>query len=234
MKLIVNGDDYGYTWGTTQGILYGNRHGIITSTTVLTNSPDLESAAEAAKENPSLGFGVHLTLTLRKPLTNGKTICDKYGNFYKRKELDLSQMDPEEIENEFRAQIERFIEIFKKKPDHLDSHHSIHDRPETIEITKKLMKEYELPARRLSNFKFVTGFYAETATVSSFIKLLEENRNEVAIEIMSHLGFCDSELEKISSYNTGRLNELMVLCNPVLIQYIKEHNIELATYNDNL
>lgn len=230
MKLLVNGDDYGYTWGTTEGILYGNRHGIITSTTVLTNSPDLELAAKKAYENSTLGFGVHLTLTLRKPLTNGKTICDNNGNFYKRNELDLLKIDPIEIENEFRAQIERFIEVFKRKPDHLDSHHSIHDRPETIEITKKLMKEYDLPARRLSSFKFVSGFYADTATVDNFIKLLEENKNENAIEIMSHAGFCDGELEKISSYNVGRFKELSVLCDPILIQYITEHGIELVNY----
>ncbi len=230
MKLCINADDYGYTWGVTEGILFGHLNGIITSTTVLTNSADLDVAYQKSLECPNLGFGVHLTLTLGKPLTEGKTLSDENGNFFDQKTVKSKTFDSQEVEAEFRAQIEKFIEIFKRKPDHLDSHHSVHDLPQTIEITKKLMKEYGLKARRLSDIKFVSGFYGSQATVDNLINILEENKQEESIEIMTHPAYSDSKLRKMSSYNDNRVIELQVLCDQRLKDYIKLNHIELIHY----
>lgn len=230
MKVVINGDDYGFTDGITEGIIFCHLNGILSSTTVLVNSDDIEKSVEKAKKCPDLGFGIHFNLTLGKPLTSGKTICDENGNFYNKKDLTLENLDKDEIYNEWKAQIERFIELFKRKPTHIDSHHSVHDNLYTYQITEKLCKEYNLTCRRHGKFKYVTGFFGEDATVENLINLFEKNKNEEFIEVMVHPGYSDCKLRDISSYNNYRLKELVTLCDDRLKEYIKENNIELVTY----
>ena len=44
MRVIVNGDDLGYTMGVTRGILAGYKEGILRSTTALMNAKYIEEA----------------------------------------------------------------------------------------------------------------------------------------------------------------------------------------------
>jgi len=232
MKLVINGDDLGYTMANTMGIFQGYTDGILRSTTALTNSKYFEKAMEMAKVYPGLGIGVHLTLTLGKPLTQNKTLTDpETGEFYKGRKT-IWEKDPnyDEIYDEWKAQIERYIAVAEHLPTHLDSHHSVHDATsQALEIAKRLAEEYGLQLRRYGKYKFVSGFYGPVATVETMIKLFEENKND-DIEIMCHPGWCDLELYRMSSYATDRLKELDVLCDPRLMEYIKEHQIELCHY----
>ena len=52
MKIIVNADDYGYTNGIVDAIVKGHQEGIITSTTVMCNVPDLGYALEKSRLCP--------------------------------------------------------------------------------------------------------------------------------------------------------------------------------------
>ena len=233
MKLIINADDFGYTKGVTEGIIYGYKNGIIRSTTVLTNMPYIAYGAELIEDLPDLGMGVHLTLTLGKSLTGAPSLTLNNGYFKNKKQFyeTLDQIKPEEVYEEFKAQIEKFIDIFHKKPDHLDSHHSVHDAKGMLPISEKLAKEYALPMRRYSDFTFVTGFYDQTATVEALISLLASHKEE-NIEIMTHPGYCDLELYRSSSYHTARVKELDVLCDKQLIKFIEQHHIQLTNYGN--
>lgn len=231
MKLVINGDDLGLTKGVTAGIIEGYKKGILRSTTALANSQYLEEAKKLCDENPGLGVGVHLNCTLGKALTENKTLIDEKGMFFPgRKTIWSKDVDYDELYNEWKAQIERFIQVFGRKPTHLDSHHSVHDaNDQALAISQKLANEYGVQLRRYGDYKFVMGFYGETASVETMISLLEANKNE-DIEIMVHPAFCDLELYQVSSYSLGRVKELAVLCDPLLIAYIKNNNIELCHY----
>ena len=232
MKLVINGDDLGYTMANTMGIFQGYMDGILRSTTALTNSKYFAKAMEMAKVYPGLGIGVHLTLTLGKPLTANKTLTNpETGEFYRgAKTIWEKNPDYDEIYDEWKAQIERYIAVAGHLPTHLDSHHHVHDAtPQALEVSKRLAEEYGLALRRYGKYKFVSGFGGSAATVETMTKLLEENMGE-DIEIMVHPGWCDLELYRMSSYATDRLKELDVLCDPRLMQYIKEHQIELCHY----
>lgn len=230
MKLVINGDDLGYTMANTLGIIEAYKKGILRSTTALTNSTYLLKAKELTKDCQNLGIGVHLTLTLGKPLTKNKTLTNSDGNFFNRKELWQRDLDYQEIYQEFKAQIEKYIEVFNHLPTHLDSHHSVHDNnPKVYEISSNLAKEYGLEMRRYGKYKFVKGFYGPTATVDNLIQLLEDNKDQ-DIEIMTHPGYCDLELYNNSSYSLDRVKELAVLCDQKVLAYIKANNIELAHY----
>ncbi len=233
MKLVINGDDLGYTRANTAGIFQGYEEGILRSTTALTNSKYFEEAMKEAEEkHPGLGVGVHMTLTLGKPLTDCPSLTNpETGEFYPgRKTVWEKNPDYDEIYAEWKAQIERYIAVTGHMPTHLDSHHSVHDATEQAkEVSMRLAKEYGLQLRRYGDYKFVTGFYGPTATKENLIAILEEHKDE-DIEIMCHPGWCDLELYRMSSYSTGRLQELAVLCDPDVIRYVQEHNIELCHY----
>ena len=47
MKLIVNADDFGLTDGVTLGILHAMEHGIVTSTTMMVNTPGAQEIGRA-------------------------------------------------------------------------------------------------------------------------------------------------------------------------------------------
>ena len=123
MKLIINGDDLGYTMGNTLGIIEAYKKGILRSTTALTNSRYINEAHELTKDLDGLGIGVHLTLTLGRSLTENRTLSDEEGNFFPgRRTIWEKDPDYDEIYKEWKAQIERYIEIFGHLPSHLDSH----------------------------------------------------------------------------------------------------------------
>ena len=233
MKLVINGDDLGYTRANTAGIFQGYEEGILRSTTALTNSKYFEEAMKEAEEkHPGLGVGVHMTLTLGKPLTDCPSLTNpETGEFYPgRKTVWEKNPDYDEIYAEWKAQIEHYIAVTGHKPTHLDSHHSVHDATEQAkEVSMRLAKEYGLQLRRYGDYKFVTGFYGPTATKETLLSILEEHKDE-DIEIMCHPGWCDLELYRMSSYSTGRLQELAVLCDPDVIRYVQENNIELCHY----
>src|SRR3954467_827781 len=69
-RLIVNADDFGLTEGTNRAIVDAHCSGIVTSTSLLANSYAFEHAVNLAREHPSLGVGIHLTLT------EGLTVAD--------------------------------------------------------------------------------------------------------------------------------------------------------------
>src|SRR5215216_3068432 len=88
-RLIINSDDYGRTPDISRGIRNAHLRGVVTSTTCMMNIPT--TAADigvALKETPQLGMGVHLVLTMGRPIVQRAasrfaSITDENGNFFK-------------------------------------------------------------------------------------------------------------------------------------------------------
>ena len=229
MKVIINADDFGYTKGVTEGIVEGHKKGIIRSTTALCNMEYVEYGKELIKDLPNLAVGVHLTLTSGKSLTQNKTLTDEKGCFYKPAQLIDHTFDIDEVYQEFKAQIEKYIEIFGHLPSHLDSHHGMHDFKNNYLATKRLSEEYGIPVRRYSHYLFVSEFVKDNISIEGFIRILDKYKGQ-DIEIMTHPGYCDLELYQKSSYSLERVKELYVFCHPKIKKYIKENNIILTNY----
>ena len=229
MKVILNGDDLGYTRANTAGIFEAFQNGVLTSTTALSNAPYLHEAAFIARTHPEYGIGVHLTLTLGHPLSENKTLHDEDGNFFSVRKLMSQSVDQAEVYNEWKAQIDHFMEVFGKKPSHLDAHHHVYmQKEEWREIAVQLGIEYDLALRGMNEFAFVDEFYG-TPTVEHMIEILQKYQDR-DIEIMCHPGYCDLELYRSSSYALDRVKELDVLCDERLKDYIEKNGIELTDY----
>ena len=251
MKLIVNADDFGYSEGVNEGIIAAYKVGVVSSASIMTNMPGYIHAVKLAKENPSLGVGVHLVLTCKSALTGiNRTITDENGMFFKCHELEKKiakgQIDEEEIEREFTTQIEEVISS-GLKPTHLDSHHHVHFKPEIRNVFFKTALKYRLPVRFEASCQlthgyegikhpevFIGDFSGEMATREYFRKIIEKHKSKDVVELMCHPAYVDQELLIGSSYAKERERELEVLCDGDNREYLMSHNIELINFGDIL
>ena len=130
-KLILNADDYGRTASVSAGIRMAHRDGIVTSTTAMMNMPGMEAELQAAlTECPQLGLGVHLVLTTESPLLPPDQIPSLIalsdGRAFPKLDAlmkNADRLNTAEVKAEWRAQIEKFVHLTSRPPDHLDSHH---------------------------------------------------------------------------------------------------------------
>src|SRR5262245_37319591 len=104
-RLIVNADDFGLTPGVSEGILAAHRHGIVTSTTMLVNR-DVPADLVRRALDAGLGLGLHVNLTLGKPLTQGGSLTDN-GAFVRDPRRAAARAKEKDVAAEIHAQIER-------------------------------------------------------------------------------------------------------------------------------
>ncbi len=129
-SLVVNADDFGRSRGVSAGIVEAHLDGLVSTTTALVNLPGaLDDVAQAARRVPTLGLGVHLNLTLGRPVADPQsvaTLVTPQGTFLSPDELvaQADRIDAEQVAREWRAQIEAFLSTGACL-DHLDSHHHV-------------------------------------------------------------------------------------------------------------
>ncbi|HBV03636.1 polysaccharide deacetylase [Mammaliicoccus lentus] len=241
MKLIINADDFGYSNGVNYGIIDAFKNGILTSTTCLTNMPGFNHAIQLAKENPNLGIGIHLTLTCGKPLThNLYTLVDSDGNF-----RDLSHyeqkfyIDTNELYNEWKEQIEKFLET-GITPTHMDTHHHVNNLDIIEPVFLKLASEYQLPIRNnlgdkknYPNYKMVDYFEYHPETILNPIEIIREKYQLYkTVEIMCHPAYIDKFLRDHSSFVMPRIEELDLLTSEhAKSTFNKANGITLINYS---
>ncbi len=262
-QLIVNADDLGYSPGVTAGILQAHLQGIVTSTSAIVTLPGAAEALRRARaEAPALGIGLHLTLTAGQPVAPPTAIpdlTDADGRFHSWRALAplLPRISADQIALEFRAQIDRFLELSGHLPDHLDSHHHVAYRNRvTLAALAELATEFALPVRwpdrqpaspvgdapDLSDMialrtrhilrtpdHFEPHFFGEQATLGDLLILLA-TRPEGTTELMCHPGLVDNLLIQNSSYAAPRARELAALTHSSAQELIQSEQIELVTF----
>jgi hopanoid biosynthesis associated protein HpnK len=61
-RLIVNADDFGRSASINQAVVRAHQEGVLTTASLMVNEPAFEEAVALARERPTLGVGLHLTL----------------------------------------------------------------------------------------------------------------------------------------------------------------------------
>lgn len=243
MKLIVNADDFGLTDGVTCGILDAMKNGIVTSTTMMVNTPGTLKAADIVRENPELAVGLHINISLGSPLTETLSLTEN-GVFLKPSVIGSDdRYHEEELYREMRAQYQRFVELTGREPTHLDSHLYAHQKfPKVGRAIRRLAEDEGLPVRGLEtdqyphiyfegNFKVKPG-ESRIDLKAKCLQLIGTLSNHPIAELMVHPAFPDAWLMSNSSYNTQRSMEHAVLTDPDIRQFISQAAIKLATFRD--
>ncbi len=243
MKLIINGDDFGYSKGVNYGIIEAYKNGIVTSTTIMMNMPYCDHALDLYKDNQGLGLGIHFVLTSYKPLTGSPDLVGEDGNMA----LDFEKIalfSEEVIEAELRAQLDSLLK-YGYKITHADSHHHVHRIPKVLKIMSRICYEHGLamrtvPAQRVdpefdkrikTTDKFAWEFFDDRATLETLKKLITKDKVST-LEICTHPGFIDSHLKNYSGYVDGRIKELEVLTSQEAKKFIQVNGIDLINYGD--
>ena len=260
-RLIINSDDYGRTPEISRGIREAHLNGVVTSTTCMMNIPTTAAdVAIAVQETPRLGLGVHLVLTMGKPLLPREAVpslVDEVGNHFKYMPFveNLPRLNIIEVKAEWRAQIERFIQAAGRKPTHLDSHHhSSFFSPNLVRAMLELAKEYGCAIRY--PFTEISREIAETSKHAPallqefnpkrpdvfFVNFYDEGATHEELlnilaavqigtsELMCHPGHVDEAFAQESVYNFQREREFKILTNPAIQQAIQAQGIELITF----
>jgi predicted glycoside hydrolase/deacetylase ChbG (UPF0249 family) len=156
--LILNADDFGMCHAINEAIFRSLREGVVCSTSLMVPCPWALHAMYLLRENPTIPFGVHLTVLCDtvlyswKPLTPKEkvsSLIDEAGYFYINQRIPefLAQAKLDELEVEFRAQIETVLAA-GLKPTHLDWHCLANGgRDDITHMTFELAREYGLALR---------------------------------------------------------------------------------------
>ena len=262
-QLIINSDDYGRTPDISRGIREAHLQGVVTSTTCMMNIPStVDDIALALKETPRLGMGVHLVLTMGKPLSTCEavsSIVDENGSFFKYDPFteNLPNLKIDQVRAEWRLQIERFVKAAGRTPTHLDSHHhSSFFSPELFRAMLELAREYDCAIRfpftgMSDEFKetrdhvpglmnefalhYPDAFIADFYDEGATIESLLKiiaNMPDGVNELMCHPGHVDDAFAKESIYNFQRERELKILTDPGIEAAIASNGIELIGFSN--
>ncbi|MCM8776362.1 MAG: ChbG/HpnK family deacetylase [Candidatus Omnitrophica bacterium] len=247
--LIVNADDCNLTQGVTEAILDCHDRGIVTSTTILVNLPVDSRMVRETKKRQSLGIGIHLNITLGRPVSNPKKIkslLDPSDCFRKFQSL-LKPPRPkaDEIFHEYQSQIELFQKIFGRRPTHADTHHQVHDDPYFFQVIIRVARENRLPIRR-SQLMRQSGLLKKTGVrstdfifgnlrpeghwTSEAVRAILPNLPNGISEIICHPGRNDSDLKSISSFTAGRETEWRIFRSKRLKAAVQRSGIVLSHY----
>jgi predicted glycoside hydrolase/deacetylase ChbG (UPF0249 family) len=255
--LIINADDLGMCHSTNAAIFRTLTEGIVCSTTLMVPCAWSSQAINLLAEYPNISFGVHLTaicdgMNYRwRPLT-GKdkitSLVDETGHFYQFARMDefFAHIKLNELEIEFRAQIEGVLTA-GLKPTHLDWHAlRIAKKPELFDVMFKLACEYGLALRvrehsliekvqrlglPVNDYDFLDSSSLDTKhKLEQYIQLLR-NLPEGLTEWAVHPGVANDELIAIESdFAHIRHADLECMLSPSLREVIQQEGINLISY----
>ena len=261
-KLIVRGDDMGYSHSGNLALIKCYQEGIQTSIEVIVPSPWFPEAVKMLAENPGADVGIHLALTSEwanvkwRPLTPVPSLVDEDGYFlpmsfpnpaYPGLSIQEADWKIEEIEQELRAQ----IELAKKHIPQL-SHVSSHMGftwldPAITELVKKLAVEYDIDID-LGEYGVESASYdgigwPEITRVSyeekeaAFIGMLRKLEKGKVYLFVDHPGLDNEELRAVSHIGyetvaTDRQGVTDLYTSERVKAVIEELGIELVSYRD--
>lgn len=222
-ELVIRIDDMGALHSVNEASIDVYKNGIAQSVEVLAVGSWFPEAVKMLKEAPGLDVGIHLAITSEwenvkwRPLTWCPTLVDENGYFFPMMGPNpaypgqsimerMEEFDINEIEKEFRAQIELALKNIPQIT-HISGHmYSTAFSPEVLAVVQKLSDEYGLPsidraeAFKLYDFGYI-GYEGPKATseekIESFIKALDKMEKGKRYLFVDHPAYNDSEMQTV-------------------------------------
>lgn len=238
MKLIINADDFGLSKSISDGIIEGIKNKYITSTSIMANMPYAEYAIKQAINNNINCIGLHINLTVGKPIITNDNIVDENGVFYyNRKQIENIKLSYEDAFYEIMAQIEKVNSYSNGliKIDHIDTHHHLCDNENIKQAILDISNNLNIPTRNenIGNLKCPDVLYKDFTINNVKVKSIREmilkyKDKNIIVELMTHPGFIDEYTKSVTSYLDREL-EYNVLMDSSKMGLFDE--IELISFN---
>jgi chitin disaccharide deacetylase len=212
--MIVNADDFGLSPGVNRGIAQAHRNGVVTSTSLLVDTPFSAHAAALGSEMPALSIGLHVDLSTVIAGAEGARVAAICAA-------------------ELERQIRRFHSLTGRWPTHLDSHRNVHRREDLVDSFLQVGRSYGLRVREHSGVTYVSAFYGqwggsthlEQISVEGLERVLRTCSDHRLVELACHPGYLDDALR--SSYRTEREVELHTLSDERLPRILEDLGLTL-------
>lgn len=217
MKIIFNGDDFGLSPGCNAAIADCAKKGLLRSTSIMMNMPYAAQAADLAKDLPFLSVGIHFNLTVGTPMTKTYPLTKEDGTFSKDILHEEANLSREDIYAELLAQYQAFVQMFGRKPAHINSHHGLEQNRTARSVMQQMSRDYDIPmrgyiydgTRQMEGISFITPTLFMPSIkgpvpAADVIAWLETQPADAIVEIAAHPGYVDPYMQQISSLTTGR------------------------------
>lgn len=256
IRLIVRGDDMGFSHSGNEALIKCFKEGIETSIEVIVPSPWFPEDVKLLRENPTVDVGIHIAFTSEwdnvkyRPVSDCPSLTDESGYFYPfirpnknypGQALMENKWTLTDIEKEFRAQ----IELAKKKIpriSHISGHMGCYGMtPEVKALAKKLAVEYGIdidPAEfGVTSISYDGPKSTTEEKTKSFISMLENLQPGQTYLFVDHPGLDTPELRAIyhigyENVSVDRQGVTDVWTNAKVKEIIKQRNIKLIAYRD--
>ncbi|WP_373521823.1 ChbG/HpnK family deacetylase [Aquiflexum sp.] len=219
-RLIIRGDDMGSSRSANLASIETFTNGIETSIELMVVTPWFPEAVQMLRENTGIDVGLHLVITSEwdgikwRPITNCPSLTDSDGYFlpmmgsnknYPGLAITENQWKLEEVENEFRSQIE-FALKHVPQISHLSGHMgSTGFHPDVAKMVSKLSEEYDLPvmSREVNQELGMSGvtYDGPKATSAekqaSFIRMLEKLEAGKSYMFVDHPSYDNVEMQGV-------------------------------------
>jgi predicted glycoside hydrolase/deacetylase ChbG (UPF0249 family) len=264
-RLIVTADDIGLHRGLTDGALYAHEHGVVTACSIVANGAAFEHAVERLRDFPNLAVGVHLALVEERPLAEDvESLLAASGLFHENyfafvPRYFARRIRIDEVEREFRAQIERVLAAGITIA-HANGHQHLHLLPRIFDVALRLAEEYRIPYVRIVD-EARHGRGARAAAIAALSRFGRAARERASIatndrtigvsiaghvsstadlvallddvdgvtELVCHPGLGEDELREAYEWGYAWESETQALCDGALRAAMVERGIELVT-----
>lgn len=255
-RLIVRGDDMGYSHAGNEALIRCSVQGIQTSIEVIVPSPWFPEAVRMLEQHPDIDVGIHLAITSEwdyikwRPLTDCPTLRDEDGYFYPMifpnknypgRAITDHRFNPDDIEKEFRAQIELAL---KKIPriSHISGHMGCTNINDEVKaIARRLAKEYGIDidpaAHGVSYARYDGPHKTLEEKKQSFLKMLSKLEKGKSYLFVDHPGLDSPELRAIHHIGyedvaSDRQGVTDLWTSEEVKAAIRKHGIQLISYKD--
>ncbi|HTE25371.1 polysaccharide deacetylase family protein [Flavitalea sp.] len=255
-RLIVRGDDMGYSHSGNQALIQCAKAGIQSSIEVIVPSPWFPEAVKMLKENPELDVGIHLAITSEwdnvkwRPLTDCPSLRDEDGYFlpmiypnknYPGRAVMENKWTLADLEKEFRAQIELAL---KKLPGitHVSSHMGCTGLNDSSKaLVKRLVAEYGLnidtEKAGVKSISYKGAHKTSSEKIKSFIAMLDDLKPGETYMFVDHPGLDSPELKAVSHIGyedvaTDRQGVTDLFTSNLVKEAIAKKGVKLISYAD--
>ena len=255
-RLIVRGDDMGYAHAGNEALIASHTGGIETTIELLAPSPWFPEAVRMLADHPGIDVGVHLAITSEwdnvkwRPLTAAPSLRDADGYFfpmlvpnpnYPRRSVSENAWTMEDLEREFRAQIER-ARTHVPRVSHVSGHMGCVDAlPGAKAMTRQLAKEYGVDIWLEDHAVVNVGYKGPHGTsaekIEGFLGMLDTLESGRTYLFVDHPGLDSPELRAIHHIGyeqvaVDRQGVTDTFTSPRVRERIRQRGIELIGYRD--
>lgn len=256
VRLIVRGDDMGFSHAANEALIKSSKEGIQTSIEVLVPSPWFPEAVKMLEQNPGIDVGIHLALTSEwdnvkwRPLSDCPSLRNADGYFYPMvfpnknypgQSISENKWTLADVEKEFRAQIELGL---KKIPrvSHVSAHMGCTRlSDEVLAMIKRLAKEYKIPVEPETEYQGYVTYDGPHTTLAekkqSFLSMLSKLESGKTYLFLDHPAFDNAEMQAIhhigyENVATDRQGVTDLFTDPEIKAFIRKNGIQLIGYKD--